>query len=100
MFLSDIPERVAAEKKTGKAIKRVRKLLFGLEQGSGNFMEKRNLSDMRDPTPAEKAHRIELQCIILIAFFGVSGLNVSGRNLPPNHEKVALCFGAGRLLFR
>jgi hypothetical protein len=69
MFLSDIPETVAEEKKTGKAIKRVRRLLLGLEQGSGNFMEKRNLSDMRDPTPAEKAHRIELQCNYSNCFF-------------------------------
>jgi hypothetical protein len=40
MFLSDISETIAEENQTGKAIKRVRGLVFRSKQRSGNFTEK------------------------------------------------------------
>jgi hypothetical protein len=57
---------------------------------------------MREATLAKKAtSRSNYNAIILIAFLATSGLKVVVVN-PPNHEKVALLFGApgaGHLLF-
>ncbi len=92
MFLSDISETIDEENQTGKAIKRVRRPVFSSEQRSGNFTEKRNLSDMPDPPPKEKAQsKSNYNAIIQVAFLAASGLNVSRRNTPKS-LKIASVF--------